>query len=927
MGYLDNWDPVVAEQNAYALENQKKLKEQLDLRRNKREMESLPELGKFWDDVKAYNIYNKPMNNQAAMRAKGISHFRRAEQIQNKQWSEDLAEIRGFAGITPEEIANQSQNGYSGPMISWETGDMVLDNTLTYWDASARGAYGPENELGLIGIETEARYWTTRLITGGNNFWGPLSEKTNNAFAITANEAEAIAFYTQDHSSYARFNPLDPDRWSLSDNVIVNAIPTLGDNAVFNNIPAALSTEGLGFSFDYKRMTAKNFFFSRKDENWDAENVLKVFAEEHPGILGHLDRIGLSSEELLETKNKWDFRFQINEALTMQRIGTTLSRIQREGTSAGNSARFVGSFAINTFKSVDMVGESALAVATWGTSAAASIGLRGRKLYQAYRTADNFQDRLEAIVDFNKTMKRFQDRASYITGWTPSNLPHTIVSGGFKKAFGSQITGQTWREVLIPTSKMWWQKRGLDFAVGTVEGGLYGAQNMLSERTWDNGRFWEEVISEGVGQTVAGPAFRTVFGTGLAMPVVKMRTGGLATVYDKLDISPEVRVMINEVFAPAEEGFSFMTQDQQSAIMTGKIMMALTHENWNSITGGTDGVPATLQGMVTQIQNHLPDDKKLNIHHIIAATQERLPVDEETGEKVVLNPREAAIAVTHGILTQLDQNGRSLTADQENAMFRNVIAGNMVDTLIADTGGDPNKAEDRLKAIEAIGALDEKEMDEMMEIGVAAFKSVAQKLGLDTTSMKLKPEANIQVAGLSPDTISNLQHLARELNIEIDIEDAELPPHQLDEIARPPMTVQQKEAATEFWSGREDQDLIDIYNNPEAAEGTKLAVGAELKRRGVSDALLDTNIERLETMEEGELGFDPVIGSSKLQITGPIEVNSPDVPISGKSEADSVAATDAVESNETVDSMTEQMKALPPELVQFTRDAIDKNLC
>ena len=397
--------------------------------------------------------------------------------------------------------------------------------------------------------------------------------------------------------------------------------------------------------------------------------------------------------------------------------------------------------------------EAGVAVATWGASVGFTMAGRGIQLStRALRIAKRLEgaERLADASNFARRLRGAQDFSARVTGYLPSSWGSTLVEGGAKRAFGSQRAGAGFWDSVIGRSSM--QSRAIDFAEGLVEGAMYSTINQVShsENGWDWEAFWNETLSEGGGQVVAGPIFRGVFRTG-SYGVHMVSQGTLNRIYNGLNITDETRAAMAAAFQPVDEKWNTLTQEQKNQVMQAKILMGMAYTNWNEITGSTEGMSIVTQSVLAELGRAV--ENELDIAGLVATVHKNRPVDPETGEQVELTPLEATIATVDAALQYIDQNtDKALSAEQEEDLFRTIVLGAFAENQIRETGDSLTDQKSWDKQLDALAQMDPEERTAVIEEAAKAWESVSKKLGLRT--VRLRPDSS-KKKSVEFETISN----------------------------------------------------------------------------------------------------------------------------------------------------------------------------
>lgn len=707
----------------------------------------------------------------------------------------------GYDSYTKERLRNQGYEYTSMIDDKSVMGEFVLpgvENSMGYWDANWWATWADKHGgSGIAGEELPTLYTVARQYsTGADTTYKEWAEKTPGA-QISEYDREAAEYYQKDSNNWERFLPWDGAAWRhpVLANLIVVANP---------------SDDKYNWTFP------GNFFSSRRQEGWDGKKAYEVFEKTNPHLLKLAHAIGVSRETLEASPNHWEFRYAINNAVQMYTVSGVLDRTSARGSGFGNASRFVGSFAWNTLNSADMPVEIATAILTGGTSLTYTavkgsatlakigyktskrvsrlermfnttrkvIGIGGRSRYgRVARRAEVDKADVDVLTNWSLKTRKLRNLMANIHSWIPSNIPDKIIMGGYRKAFGTEMgLGKGFKNY----SQFWLTRRGLDFGIGTIEGAMYGALNQYDGNDgWDWSRFWNEVITEGVGQVFAGPTFRMVLGRGVMAPAHKIGKSTLNKIYEKMDFSPEVRAAIDAAYKPIMPNFDRMTVEQQESILSSRIMLGLAHSGYGKITGTDGPIPMYLQNMVDEISaaTGIPIDAHSAIDSIYTKA-----TDSE-GNTTELTELEMSLALIHAVMNQVDNQGRQVlqvkdpetgeNVGQIQSLLRTAILHGLVHERATKGGTVELEGADlvaaQVQALEELAGVDQVELQSIVDSALKATKTVMEKLGIDASAIVTTAGRSVSsVQRLDAPTIEILRRLYKE-NKNIDLGDGIAP--------------------------------------------------------------------------------------------------------------------------------------------------------
>ena len=397
------------------------------------------------------------------------------------------------------------------------------------------------------------------------------------------------------------------------------------------------------------------------------------------------------------------------------------------------------------------------------------LGIGGRSRYgRVARRGEVDKADIQMLTTWGLETRKFRNLMAKIHSWIPSNIPDKIIMGGYKKAFGTEmVMGKGFKNY----SQFWLTRRGLDFGIGTIEGAIYGAFNQYDGNDgWDWGRFWNEVITEGVGQVFAGPTFRLVLGRGVMAPAHKMGSSTLNKIYEKIDFSPEIRAAIDNAYKPIMPNFDKFTVEQQEAILSSRITLGLSHSGYGKITGTNGAIPQYLQNMIAEISS--ATGVTIDAYSAIDAIFQRT-IDSEGNVTIPLTQLETSLALIHSVMNQVDNQGRQVlqvknpetgeTEGQLQSLLRTAILHGVVHERATKGGtveleGDA-LVEARLKVLDELSQMDKDakegerpralELQNIIDEALKATKTVMEKLGMDTSAI-------VTTAGRSVSSVERL---------------------------------------------------------------------------------------------------------------------------------------------------------------------------
>ena len=743
MGYLDK--PETYQPSADALEFERKIREQRLKTIMKEEQENTTDLEEYYQDVAAYQAFVRtPDYRKDIQQARDDTYSKLV--LEQKAIRDTMTEVfrEGDPTLTKEENKMIKEGRVPMPYFDQDEGEFVFGDAMSWYEAQDWSAWGKENELGLAGEELGAIYNVAQMYLGSTNLFDKPMEESPEFQAMFSEGMEegqeAYRHYSLTSSNFGRL--------AFWKGEYVGE--TLFEHMPLANIRAAFPDDE---NTHYTATTPSKFYASRRHENWDGDKAYDIYKKYHPGIIAMMEQQGVTREELANTPNHFEFRNTVMETLHMGYVNQRLANISEEGAWYGNAGRFVGGFAINSLGSVDMVLEAAVAVGTWGASVGVTAGWQGLKVgARALHLTNRLEGaaKLADAAQFARRLRTAQDFSAKVTGVLPSSWGSTLVEGGTKKAFGSLRPGASFWDSAIGKRSL--QTRGIDFAEGLVEGAMYSTINQVShsENQWDWEAFWNETLSEGGGQVVAGPIFRGVFRSG-SYGVHMLSQGTLNRVYNGLQLTDETRTAIGVAFQPVDEKWSTLTQTQKDQVMQAKILMGMAYTNWNEMTGETAGMGVVTQSVLAELGQTVGNE--LDIAGLVATVYASRPVDPETKEPVKLSPLEATIATVDAALNFIDRHtDKALSQDQENDLFRTIVIGSFAENQIKETGGDVRNESDWTTQLEALEAMDETQRTEILEQAVEAWRTVSKKMGLST--IRIRPDST-RKRGVEFETISN----------------------------------------------------------------------------------------------------------------------------------------------------------------------------